>query len=97
MNTLHIQFILILSSLLLLTVLSGGLYAVANAKTTVSYLMEPGIYMEINHDGNISKVETGNRDAVIVLGDLHLLNMSIENAIALTNQHIQELGYKYSV
>ena len=97
MNLYQIRFIMLLSSLFLLTVLSGGLYAVANTKTAISYVMQPGIYLEINQEGNISRVETQNPDAKIMLGDLQLLNLSIESAIALTNQHIQELGYNYGI
>lgn len=97
MNTLHVQFYLFLSSLLLLTVLSGSLYVVAISKTSVSYVMQPGIYLEINQEGNVSRVETQNPDAEMVLGELQLLNLSIESAIALTNQHIDQLGFHHGI
>ena len=97
MNTLQIQFYLFMSSLLLLTVLSGSLYVVANHQTSVSYVMQPGIYLEINQEGNVSRVETQNTDAEMVLGDLQLLNLSIESAIALTHQQIEQLGFHYGI
>jgi len=97
MNYYQMQFVMLLSSLLLLAILSGGLYAVGNTKTAISYLMQPGICLEINQDGNVSKVETQNPDALFVLGDLQLLNLSLENAIAVTVKHMHELGYNYGV
>lgn len=97
MQAYQIQYLLFLSSLLLLTVLSGSLYAVANMQPVASYIIQPGIYLEINQEGNVSKVEPQNNDAKFVLGDLQLLNLSIESAIALTNQHILEQGYNVYV
>lgn len=86
-----------LTALLVLSLLSGGLIAMANTPETMSYVLQPGIQLDVNATGQVTKVTALNTVAESVLGDLQLLNMSIENAVALAVQHMQHLGFTYGV
>ena len=96
MKNLKSKLFSIVASILLITVVSGGLYAFAETAPT-SYVMQPGIQLTVDQSGIVTKVETLNTVATAVLGDLDLLQMTIEEAIAITVQHMEELGYTYGV
>jgi len=86
----------IVASVLLITVVSGGFYAMAET-TPTSYVMQPGIQLTVDQSGIVTKVETLNTVATTVLGNLDLIDFTIEEAVALTVQHMHELGYTYGV
>ena len=84
------------ASIILISVVSGGFYALAET-TPISYVMQPGIQLTVSTEGIVTKVETLNPIATSVLGDLQLLNLTVEAAIAKTVQNMHELGYTYGV
>ena len=86
----------IVASVLLITVVSGGFYAMAET-TPTSYVMQPGIQLTVDQSRIVTKVETLNTVATTVLGDLDLIDLTIEEAVALTVQRMHELGYTYGV
>lgn len=96
MKNLKSKLFSIVASILLITVVSGGLYAFAETAPT-SYVMQPGIQLTVDQSGIVTRVETLNTVATAVLGDLDLLQLTIEEAIAITVQHMEELGYTYGV
>lgn len=69
----------------------------ANTPETMSYVLQPGIQLDVNTTGQVTKVTALNAVAESVLGDLQLLNLSIESAVALAVQRMQQLGFTYGV
>jgi len=98
MKNLKSKLFSIVASILLISVVSGGLYAFADTTTTpTSYVLQPGIELIVNEQGIVTDVETLNTTAESVLGDLDLLNLTVEAAILKAVQHMQILGYTYEV
>jgi hypothetical protein len=98
MKNLKSKLFSIVASILLISVVSGGLYAFADTTTTpTSYVLQPGIELIVNEQGIVTDVETLNTTAETVLGDLDLLDLTVEAAIVKVVQHMQTLGYTYGV
>ncbi len=73
--------------------MGGGVYSYAAPAYYVSLDVNPGVILEVNMYDRVIGTEAVNEDAVAVIDGLELENTDITDAVSLTVDRIDELGY----
>lgn len=73
--------------------MGGGVYSYATPAYYVSLDVNPGVILEVNMYDRVIGTEAVNEDAEAVIEGLELDNTDITDAVSLTVERIDELGY----
>jgi len=73
--------------------MGGGVYSYAAPAYYVSLDVNPSVILEVNMYDRVIGTEAVNEDAVAVIDGLELENTDISDAVSLTVERIDELGY----